>query len=150
MTVLAYTERLLAHLGIESSEVAIDDAEDMLQIHISVDESEGGILIGHHGDVLASIQRVIRIIFQDELDKKIVVNINDYRERRQEKLQEMARNVAQRVIDTGKPYTFSYLPANERYVIHSTLSEDPTLSQVMSYSEGEGADRRLVVAYKDE
>jgi spoIIIJ-associated protein len=106
------------------------------------------MIIGYHGESLAAMQRIIRIVFKDKTDKRIVLDVNGYRQQRTEKLQEMATQVAERVLATEKPYVFTYLPANERFIIHTTLAENPAFSELESVSEGEGFERRLVVRKK--
>ncbi|MDQ5951442.1 MAG: hypothetical protein QG639_723, partial [Patescibacteria group bacterium] len=82
-------------------------------------------------------------------DKKIVLNVNTYRQDRADRLREITESVAQKVLETGNPYTFqSFLPAHERFIIHTTLSEMPENDQIESVSEGEGKMRRLTIQKK--
>jgi len=152
MTIQSYVTNLCKHSGIDQSqvEVSVDEAEDQVTVNINLPQEESGLFIGFHGETLSSLQRLIRIIFQKEHgDKKIVLNINNYREQRVEKLQEMAENVARRVLESGRPYTFAYLPPNERFVIHTTISENPDFASLESVSQGEGAHRYLMIRLKD-
>jgi len=151
MTIQNYLMNLCQHCGIDSEvlEVTIDEADDRIEAKITVPEEDSGLLIGFHGETLSSMQRLARVVFQEELqDKRLVLNINNYREQRAEKLQDMARSGAYRVIETGQQHIFSYLPANERYVIHTTLADDAEFSQVESVSEGEGRERVLIIRLK--
>ena len=152
MTIQEFIEHLCRHSGVEAEQltVSVDDSTaDAIVVHIEVPAEESGLLIGFHGETLTAIQRITRVIFQEELgEKRLVVNINEYREQRAEKLTEMAERAALQVRETGRPYRFSYLPANERFVIHSALSENPDFSDVESVSEGEGRARTLIVRLK--
>lgn len=154
MTIDVFVRQLCEHCGVdtETLEVSVDDAAEMITVSISLPEEDSGRFIGFHGETLESIQRVLRVIFASEYpDKKLVVNINEYRQEREAKLQELTRNVAERVLQTGQVYTFqSYLPAHERFIIHSTLSELPEHEKLESISEGEGKDRRLSIRLKAE
>lgn len=152
MTIQTYLEKLCQHCGIESESltITVGEVEDRLEITIEVPEEDSGLLIGFHGETLSAIQRLTRVVFQEELaDKRLVLNINNYREQRMEKLQDMARKAAERVLETGHHHVFSFLPANERYIIHTTLADDPEFSQLESISEGEGRDRVLVIRLKN-
>ena len=151
MTIQDFITHLCRHSGIEAEEleVTVDDQAETVTVHIQVPAEESGLLIGFHGETLTAIQRITRVIFQEELgEKRLVVNINEYREQRNEKLTAMAEKAADQVRETGRPYRFAYLPANERFVIHSTIGENPDYSDLESVSEGEGRNRTLIVRLK--
>jgi spoIIIJ-associated protein len=147
-----FITQLCEHCGLQSDQVKIGTIEDDDQITIQIDvpEEESGLFIGHHGETLESLQRIARIIFQkNPEDKRIVLNINDYREQREKKLAQTARSVADRVLQTGQEHTFhTYFSAQERFIIHSTLSEDGQYSSLESTSSGDGRDRRLTIRLK--
>lgn len=151
MDIQTYLTNLCQHAGLDATEleVVVDDQGDTIQATIKVPQEESGLLIGFHGDTLAALQRLTRVVFQQELgEKRLVVNVNEYREQRTERLQQMAHKAAQQVLETGRPYHFNYLPAHERFVIHSTISENPDYRELVSQSEGEGRDRVLVIRPK--
>lgn len=149
MTVDQYAEQLLMMMGV-TCEVALEDTEDETLIQISIPEEEAGLLIGHHGDTLVSLQRVLRIVFAEDQEKRLVVNVNDYRQQRVDLLEQMAEDAADRVLDSGRPYRFKPMPANERFIIHSFIAEHPDFAELTTYSEGEGASRHLVVDLAEE
>jgi len=148
MKVTQYITRLLEHAGIDKVEIEENDKEEFLEIQLKVAEEEVGMLIGYHGETLSAIQRLVRIVYSEEIEKRIVININDYREKRLEKLQELANNYAQKTIQTGEVQTLPYLPANERFVIHSLISSNPEFSTLETVSEGQGKQRRLTIKIK--
>ena len=152
MDIQTYLTNICQHSGLDASqlEVTIDDQGETIQATIKVPQEESGLLIGFHGDTLSALQRLTRVVFQEELaEKRLIVNINEYREQRTERLQQMAQNAAQQVLETGRPYHFNYLPSHERFVIHSTISEDSGFADLQSASEGEGRDRVLVIRPKN-
>lgn len=149
MEIQEYVQRLLAHSGISDADIEVTDNEEEVLISINAEESDVGMIIGYHGESLASLQRVIRIVFKDKITKRIVLDVNGYRQQRIEKLQEMAAQVAERVLDSGKPYVFSYLPANERFIVHTALAENSAFQNLESVSEGEGFERRLIIRKKN-
>src|SRR5690349_3400521 len=145
MTTEELVKRTLAHMGIDTAEVSIEDGE-FLSIHIQVSEEDSGLLIGYHGEVLASLQRLLQIMVQEKgEDQKVIVNVNDYKERREAQLKELTEKIAQRVIETGRSYMFSYMPANERLIIHQFMSQNPDFADLESVSSGDGSARRLEI-----
>lgn len=148
MTIVEYLDRLLAHAGVEKVEIKSDENDEQLTLNLDVPEEEVGVLIGHHAETLMAIQRVLRLVFKNEITKRIVLNVNGYRERRAEKIVDMAKSAADRVLADGKPYTFSYLPSHERFVVHSAISEDEKYADLETTSDGEGRDRRLTIQLK--
>ncbi len=151
MTIQTYLTNMCQHCGLdaESVKLELEEQDERITVTIDVPEEESGLLIGFHGETLSAMQRLTRVVFQEELgEKRLVININNYREQREEKVQELARRAAYKVLETGRPYTFSYLPANERFIVHTTLSEEPEFETLESVSEGEGRDRMLSIRLK--
>lgn len=152
MTIDTFISQLAEHCGVAPEDVKVSTREDgeYLKVSLELPEEDSGRFIGFHGETLESLQRILRLIFQESKeDKKIILNINSYRQDRAERLREITTSVAQKVIETGHPYTFqSFLPAHERFIIHTTLSEIPEGSEVESVSEGDGKMRRLTIQKK--
>lgn len=151
MTIQSYLENVCKHSGLDAEqlEVVVNEADGVITADITVPVEESGLLIGFHGETLSALQRLTRVVFQEELkDKRLTVNVNQYREQRAEKLKEMAENAAAQVLETGRPYRFSNLPAHERFVIHSAISDNEDFAELESVSEGEGRDRVLTIRVK--
>jgi len=148
MTIQDFTQRLLAHMGVENAEVEVEEGDTTL-VKISVPEEESGLLIGYHGECITALQRVLYMAFaREDQDRKFLVNVNDYKERRSVQLQEMAKNAAERVAESGQSYGFSFLSASERLVIHEYLANTPEFSGLESVSMGDGPRRRLYIRRK--
>jgi spoIIIJ-associated protein len=148
MTIQDFTQRLLAHMGVDGAEVEVEEGETTL-VKIRVPEEESGLLIGYHGECITSLQRVLYMAYsREDQDKKFLVNVNDYKERRAEQLQEMARSAAERVLESGQSYGFSFLSASERLIIHEFIANTPEFSELESFSSGEGQRRRLYIRRK--
>lgn len=149
MTIDQYLSQLLEHCGFAADQVQVEvqEEENQISVQINLDENESGAVIGYHGEGLESIQRMARVVFSSQYpDKKIVINVNDYRQKRNEKLEELTAKAAEKVLRTGQPFTFrSYLPAYERFVVHTTLSENSDFKGLESISAGEGKSRRLTI-----
>jgi len=153
MKIEEYLINICKHLGLteEQFKIEITETEDLMEAKIVLPEEESGLFIGYHGETLQAIQRMVRISFYDELaTKRFKLNVNDYREQRQDQLRERIVGIAQRVLDTGESYTFSYLSAHDRFLTHTLLSEDERFSALESKSEGEGRDRYLTIQLKSE
>ncbi len=154
MTIETFLSQLAEHCGVAASDVsvAVEKEEEYIRVILTVPADDSGLFIGYHGETLDSVQRMVRIIFQQEYpDHKIMVNVNEYREQREEKLREITQSVALRVLESGVPYTFnSFFPAHERFVIHSFLSSNEAFSGLESVSEGDGKDRKLTIRLKTE
>jgi spoIIIJ-associated protein len=155
MTIDSFLTQLCEHCGLAQEDITLDveHLDKEIIVTLEVPEDDSGIFIGHHGEGIDSLQRVLRIIFQDkenkEMDKKITLNINKYREKRVDRLKDLTYTLANKVLETGRPYAFnSFLPAHERYIVHSTLSEEAGFEQLESISSGEGKDRILTLQMK--
>lgn len=138
-----YTNQLLQHVQLPEAQVDVEEDGEYIHLQITVDDSESGILIGHHGDTIASIQRLINVSFLKKLDgKRVVVNVNDYKQQRESVVLAMTERYAERLRTTGEPQALPYLPANERLIIHMAFKEDP---EIETFSEGEGRQRKLIL-----
>ncbi|MDT2751268.1 MULTISPECIES: RNA-binding cell elongation regulator Jag/EloR [Enterococcus] len=103
-----------------------------------------GILIGKHGKTLNALQYLAQVFIHRVATNKlsIVVNVGNYREKRQEIIQRLAERTADKVIRTGQPVFLEPMPAFERKQIHAALSKN---DGVKTHSEGEEPYRYLVV-----
>lgn len=108
---------------------------------------EMGVLIGKRGKTLDAIQDLARIVANKGAEDYIRVKIDteNYRKRRRDTIENLARNVAYKVKRTKKPMSLENMNAYERRIIHSTLQND---KYVTTYSEGEEPYRHIVVALK--
>ncbi len=139
------TKELFGHLGIKAK-IKVEEGDEGA-INVNLESNDQGILIGYHGRTLASLQLILSMIAYRQLGEwtKILVDVGDYRQQRQERLQTMALNAAKRVKFSGEAYALPFLSPSERRIIHLSLVND---SEVITESEGEGRDRRVVVKPK--
>lgn len=136
-----FVKQLLAHMGLDQIEIELTESDEAQNISLGVAEEDSGLLIGRHAETIDSLQRIVRLVCQKDGDKPIHINVNDFRERREEHLIELARRVAERVVETGRPQSLRLSPA-ERRIVHMELAEFPG---VETESQGEGAQRVLFV-----
>lgn len=135
-------EELLNRLGIQTKIDIKEDNEG--KINLQLEAAEPGILIGYHGETLAAIQLIISLIAFKKIGEwtRILVNVGDYWEKRQESLERMASSVAQKVKFSGQAQFLPPMSASERRIIHLALSNDLSVETV---SEGMGRERHIVI-----
>jgi spoIIIJ-associated protein len=127
----------------DTSSIAVSEPEENVWM-MSVAGSETSIVIGRHGQTLDAIEYLLnRVLGQHGvISRRIVLDVEGYRARRQESLEETARRLADRVRESGRPAALSPMSARDRRIIHLALSDDRDVSTL---SEGEGAYRRVVI-----
>jgi len=137
------SEKLLKLIGLEAKVVVAEDKENQA-IKVDVDTAEQGILIGYHGETLSSLQLLLGIMVSRKAGEwlRVLVNIGDYRQKREEVLKNMALSAAQKAKFSGEPVSLPPLSGSERRIIHLTLADNPS---VETQSEGEGEERRVIV-----
>lgn len=116
-------------------------------IEINITGEDSGFLIGYRGDVLNSLQTILSSIANKNNDSKIrvILDIENYRNKRKETLENLAVKVAKTVSKTGKSITLEPMGAYERKIIHSKLQEN---RYVKTHSIGEEPNRKVVISKK--
>ena len=155
MTIQTYITNLCKHSGISEEDITIEvdetTQEDSVTVNITVPPEDSGLFIGYHGEALNAIQRLTRLVFQEQLgEKRVYINVNQYREQREEKLRARAQAAAEKVLHTSRQYVFEGLSSAERFIIHTAIGENEDYSELETVSEGEGRDRVLIVRFKAE
>jgi len=137
-------EELIDFLGVET-EIEVSLKNEHYLVQLETDES--GILIGYHGETISALQRIASmIVYQQEGEwLRIVVNVGDYRQRRQESLEKMALSTAKKARFSQEPQILPPMSAAERRIVHLALAEEP---EVETVSEGEGRNRAVVIRPK--
>ncbi len=120
--------------------------EDPLAFNV-VGDDDFSKLIGRHGSTLRSFGYLINLMAGRQLGQpcRVLIDVNSYRARRADHLQELAETLADEVSETQEPVTLESMPANERRLIHVALADD---ENVRTYSIGEGDERRVVISPK--
>lgn len=130
-----------------NSEVKYDKESNNLDVELSGDEM--GVLIGKRGQTLDSLQYLISLVVNKGTGEYIRVKVDteNYRERRKETLENLAKNISYKVKRTRRPVSLEPMNPYERRIIHSALQND---KYVTTHSEGEEPFRRVVVVPKRE
>lgn len=128
-------------------DVKLNEEEKELEINLSGDEM--GILIGKRGQTLDSLQYLVSLVVNKETENYLRVKLDteNYRERRKETLETLAKNIAYKVKRTRRSVSLEPMNPYERRIIHSTLQND---KYVFTRSEGEEPFRHVVIALKKE
>jgi len=139
------TEELLKLLEIEAK---IELKENEHGTEIILETPDSGIVIGHHGDILESLQLVLSLCISKRLGefKRISIEVGEYRKNREDWLRNLALETKEKVLDQQSELTLPMLKAWERRVIHLMFQDD---EEVVTESIGDGKDRVLVVRPKN-
>ena len=139
----AFCEELFDAMKVETT-VNIDFKEEDNVMNIDLSGSDMGILIGKRGQTLDSLQYLTNRVANKMQDGYVRVKLDteDYRRRRKETLENLAKNIASKVKRTRKTVSLEPMNPYERRIIHSALQSDPAVS---THSEGEEPYRRVVV-----
>ena len=126
-------------------EAKYNEEEKSMDIELSGDDM--GVLIGKRGQTLDSLQYLVSLVVNKNAEEYIRVKVDteNYRERRKETLENLAKNIAYKVKRNKRPVSLEPMNPYERRIIHSTLQND---KYVTTHSEGDEPFRRVVVTLK--
>ena len=125
--------------------VKYDENENYMEIDLSGDEM--GVLIGKRGQTLDSLQYLVSLVVNKNVENYIRVKVDteNYRQRRKETLENLAKNISYKVKRTKRPVSLEPMNPYERRIIHSALQND---KYVTTHSEGDEPFRHVVVVLK--
>ena len=128
-------------------DVKYDEADSSMEIELSGDEM--GVLIGKRGQTLDSLQYLVSLVVNKNVENYIRVKVDteNYRQRRRETLENLAKNISYKVKRTKRPVSLEPMNPYERRIIHSALQND---RYVTTHSEGNEPYRHVVVTIKRE
>lgn len=126
----------------------IDIKEENNIIKINLKGSKMGLVIGYRGETLDSLQYLVSLVVNKNHEnpyKKVVLDAENYRHKREETLINVAQKTAYKVKKSGRPYKLEPMNPYERRIIHSALQE---YTDINTYSEGEEPFRRIIISLK--
>jgi spoIIIJ-associated protein len=139
-------ETLMGHLGFEGVTVEIREGETsrLNVVGEGADREALGSLIGRKGERLSALQHLVNLMLSRRTGQwtRVLVDVEDYRGRRERQLADLAARAAERVAETGKMLQLEPMPALERRWVHLALRDNDT---VATQSIGEEPNRRVVV-----
>lgn len=139
-----FLKGLLEHMGSDAVPHAFKLDEESYRAELV--GNDAGLLIGRRGDTLDAIQYLTGYAVNRDREKRLRVSVDagDYRLKREEALQQLARKMAAKAAKYHRNFTLEPMNAYERHVIHAALQDYP---DVTTFSTGAEPHRRIVVAY---
>ena len=146
ITVKDFLTQVFAAMKLEVEIITKTDPDNKV-IDVEFQGPEMGMLIGKRGQTLDSLQYLTNLAVNKQSDGyvKVKLDTEDYRKRRKETLENLAKNIAYKVKRTKRPVSLEPMNPFERRVIHSALQNDKYVS---THSEGEEPYRHVVVTLK--
>jgi spoIIIJ-associated protein len=142
---LEILKHILELMGIEAGAEITSDEPEGVSIEITGSQ-DLGLLIGKRGQTLGALQLIVAMMAnrgqEPERRKRIVLDAEGYRARRERTVQAMARSAAQRAKRSGRPVTIESLTPRERRIVHLALADEPGIT---TRSEGEDPHRAIIV-----
>jgi spoIIIJ-associated protein len=139
-----FLEELLGRMDIDAIAEPSPRGTQMYVDILDGPEDDMSLLIGRHGQTLEAIQELTRLVVGRRLDQRIrvVVDVEDYRKRREARLEQHAREVAERVRDSGDEEELEPMNAYERKLVHDAVAD---VDGVLTESRGEDPSRYVVI-----
>lgn len=141
-----FLERLLDKMGVEAEVISTFDEEKNL-VDMNIKGEDMGIVIGKRGTTLDAIQYLTSLVINKNSENytKVKLDTENYRSRRKETLENLARNIASKVKRTRKSVTLEPMNPYERRIIHSALQSDKNID---TFSVGDDPYRKVVISNK--
>ena len=137
---------IFENMGI-SATIETEETNDAVRMNIYGDNM--GVIIGYRGETLGSLQYLTSLVLNkdhNEPYRKIILDAENYRLKREQTLRNLAEKTAARVIKSGRAFKLEPMNPYERRIIHSELQGN---SEIVTFSEGEEPYRRVVVNLKN-
>ncbi|APF25897.1 R3H domain protein [Clostridium sporogenes] len=137
-----FLESILKSMNVEAN-INIKEKKDVIKIDLS--GSDMGIIIGYRGETLDSLQYLVSLVINKDQScdyKRVILDTENYRDKREETLKKLARRLGHKVRETGRPVKLEPMNPYERRIIHSELQNN---NYVETYSEGEEPFRKVVI-----
>ena len=136
-----FLEELFEKMGLDAM-IDITEDEDIMKINVKSNSS--GVIIGRRGETLDALQFLTGLVVNrnNTTYKKIILDTEDYRKKREITLQKLANRLAHKVEKSGRSMSLEPMNPYERRIIHSTLQKN---KNVETYSVGEDPNRKVVI-----
>ncbi|NUQ01007.1 MAG: KH domain-containing protein, partial [Armatimonadetes bacterium] len=137
-----YLAEMLRLLGVEATVETVSESEE--EVVLDVDGDDLGVIIGSFGQTLNAIQFLVNLMVNKRgRRQRVMIDAGGYRDKRREKLEEIAHQHARRAKEERRGVILEGLRAAERKIIHTALQNDP---DVVTFSEGDEPHRRLIIS----
>lgn len=137
-------EKMKVRATVTSEYLPADDARSRVPVRVNVNGDDLSYLIGRQAETLNALQYISSLIINKEIGRSIplIVDVEGYRERRENQLRQLARRMADQAVNTGRRQVLEPMPANERRIVHIELRENP---DVTTESIGEDPKRKVTI-----
>ncbi len=139
-----YIMALLSRMEIEGGVKDIKESDAKVYVELE-SKNSSGLLIGKKGKTLEALQFMVNLMINNSTgtEKKIILDIESYRDKREKALKKMSKDIAFKVIKSGRPMILEPMNPFERRLIHLTLQND---KRVSTKSEGQGIYRKIKIS----
>lgn len=139
-----YLEKFIKNATLENIDLSIENEENYIKVDLNGENLK--CLIGYRGETLKSLEIILNAVSKNNgFLLRILCNINNFKEKRIESLNELAEKVSKTVLRTGRNVTLEPMQPYERKAIHDKLQNS---DRIKTFSVGEGSNRRVVIALK--
>lgn len=147
LKIRVFLETVLYKMGLNSCAVEMSQQEDSLMLNITGEDASGAI--GYRGETLDALQYLCSLLLNGKNDgfKRVTLDAEGYRAKREKTLQRLAGNLEQKVKRTGREEKLEPMNPYERRVIHTALQHS---KYVTTQSEGQGPQRHVVISPKQQ
>jgi spoIIIJ-associated protein len=134
-------------LDLSGVKAEVEVVSEEIPVMLNIKGDDLGILIGRHGQTIASLEYIVKLIVAGQLKAwlPLSIDVGGYRERHYNALQQLALRLAEQVKLRHRAITLEPMPANERRIIHLALADYP---EVVTHSIGDGGNRKVVILPK--
>jgi len=143
-SIRSYTKGVLDQMSIDYENVKVSEKDNTFSVEIE-GVKEAGFLIGKEARILDAIQHLVNQMInkQERKSMHLEMDIDGYRERKNQQLIEKLKVVAERVMKTGRSYTFEPMNATRRKIIHQFVEKD---SKLQTMTIGRGESKRVIIS----
>ncbi len=141
---VSYLEKILASLNLKA-EISTKTVDNILHIDM-ISDDDASRIIGKNGETLKALNELVRTALFNKFDEHISVllNINNYKDHKYDKLESLAKRVANSVRRTKMTVELDPMPSDERRIIHNALTDEPNIKTI---SVGTGKSRHITIQY---
>ncbi len=152
MTIQNYLQKTAQFIGIkeEKFKVEVSEKDSRIEVDVQVAEEQLDQFVGKRSENLRALQYLVRLVFREvHEDKNIVLDINQYRAKKEKELIDGVLQQAKQVKETGREAVYRKLNSYERYLVHTAVANHKELDGVVTYSADVGGRRWLTICLKE-
>ena len=131
---------------VSSHSITLRETDDRIKLDVKIDDDKG-LLIGRKGEMIKALEYITGKIAgrscEEGREKRVLIDIDDYKRRREESISRMVKDTVRRVRKIGKPVTLEPMSAFERRITYITLKQE---SGIAYETKGTGEEKRIVIS----